>query len=215
MRWVSLEDAGRLSLNSVAANALREGLGLRAEEPSRPGAPLLFITGPPAAGKSSVARALCSRLERAAHIEVDLIRHMVISGYASPIAGVSDPLAAAAQNELQTANVVALARNFSLTGFHTILDLLLEAPEDLDQYLEVLAETGSIYLVTLMPALATLQRRDEGRPPAVRQGERVEAAYRSISSKNEVRGLRIDNTGLDIERTVSQIITNLDQARVV
>jgi len=45
---------------------------------------VIVLTGAPASGKSTVAESLASRLEHAAHIQVDFLRKMVKGGYASP-----------------------------------------------------------------------------------------------------------------------------------
>src|SRR5687768_7874585 len=46
--------------------------------------PLFLITGPPAAGKTTISRALMQRFERGLHIEVDVIREWVVKGIAHP-----------------------------------------------------------------------------------------------------------------------------------
>lgn len=214
-RWLRLGEIGDLVVDETALRALNDALGLGAGAPDLPGAPILFITGPAAAGKSTVSRATCRLLQRAAHIEVDLLRHMVISGYASPIAGRSDLMETAQQNDLQLANVAALARNFSLAGFHTIVDLVVTSPEELDLYLEPFAGLAPIHLVTLLPSIEVIAQRDRGREAAVQQGLRGAELHRLISENGESRGLSIDSSTQTPEETAAYIVENLERARIL
>lgn len=215
VRWLPVDDVADLDLSETAASALRDGLGLRTVEPPLPGAPVVFLTGPSAAGKSSVALALCERLPRSAHIEADRIRHMIISGYASPVPEASDPIAAARQADLQLLNVTALARNFSLAGFQTVIDLVLETPEELDRYLDAFTGLAPVYLVTLLPRAETLRQRDEGRPPSQRQGARSQELHRLLRNNGEQRGLRLDSSDLSVTETVARILDSFEAARVL
>ncbi|MGI8551112.1 MAG: NUDIX domain-containing protein [Dehalococcoidia bacterium] len=215
LRWVPLHEVGELTVDETTLRALAEGLGVHAAATPAPGAPVILIIGPSAAGKSTIARSLCRHFERSAHIEVDLLRHMVISGYASPVPGVANPFEAAQQKDLALANVASLARNFSLAGFQTVIDTVIESPEELDGYLEPFAGLAKTYVVTLLPSAASLRERDGGRTPDVRQGERSQDLLRLISVNGETRGLRFDTSSLSIGETTEYILAHLDQARVL
>ena len=45
---------------------------------------LWLISGIPGAGKSSVSRALAESLSKSTHLEVDLVREIVVTGYLAP-----------------------------------------------------------------------------------------------------------------------------------
>jgi 8-oxo-dGTP pyrophosphatase MutT (NUDIX family) len=176
--------------------------------------PVIVITGPASAGKSTVARELCRRFPRAAHIEVDELRDMVLSGYASPVPGQSDGVEAEAQNRLATLNAAALARNFSLAGMVAVIDEVLEGPEGLDGYLTALGPDMDVRVVTLLPDAAELARRDVGRLEGHRMGARSEQLWRIIAGNGETRGLRLDTSGWTVEETVDIILERLKEARV-
>jgi ADP-ribose pyrophosphatase YjhB (NUDIX family)/predicted kinase len=213
--WVALDTLDGMSVDETARRALREGLGIGSERDALPGAPIILITGPAGAGKSTVARLLCEQLERSAYLSVDAIRHLVVGGYASPIAGRASPLAAAEQNALQLANLAALARNFSLAGYHTVIDTVIESPEELDIYLKPFAGLARVCVVTLLPSPEALRQRDEARAPEARMGERSEELQRIIALNGETRGLRLDSSEMTPDETAAYVLANLDAARVL
>jgi hypothetical protein len=79
--------------------------------------PPLLLTGPPAAGKSTTALALARSAPRGAMIDVDDLRHLVVSGHAAPWEGVSGRL----QQQLGVANACDLARRFQAAGIEVVL----------------------------------------------------------------------------------------------
>ena len=214
-RWVAFDHENAIDIDEITLRAVHDGLGLTSEEASMAGAPIVVVTGPAGAGKSTVSRELCRRFERSAHINVDEIRKMVIAGYASPIVGRANPVAAAEQNSLQLANVAALARNFSLAGFHTVIDMVVESPEELDCYLEPFAGLAHVHVITLLPSSASLRERDAGRAMESRMGERSQELHRIITANGETRGLRLDSSHMTAEETADFILANLQTSQVL
>ncbi len=214
LRWVGLADARELVTTETQRAILRDCLA-GAQSAALPGAPITVITGPAAAGKSTIAGLLCTRLGRAAHIEVDLLRDMVISGYASPIPGASDPIASSEQMRLAAGNAAGLARNFSLAGFETVIDDVIETPDALDELLQGLSGVAPVYFITLLPDEVTLCQRDEEREPELRMGRRCLDLLAIYHRNSESRGLRIDNSRMSKSETVSWILANRDRARVL
>jgi predicted kinase len=84
----------------------------------------LVLTGGPAVGKSTCARALAGAADRAAFIDVDDIRQLIVAGAAAPW----DDARGAEQLLLGAANACAVARNLVSAGFEvTIADVLTPA----------------------------------------------------------------------------------------
>lgn len=176
-------------------------------------APVVIITGPAGAGKSTVARELCTAFERAAHIEVDEVHHMIVTGRASPVDRSPSAAEWARQRELATRNTAALARNFATSGITAVIDDVLESREELDQYLVYLGGMP-VFVFTLLPDVAALRERDAGRPPEQRMGDRCLELHRIISANGEDRGLRLDTSAMSVDGVVNTIIERLDSAMV-
>ncbi|MBI2760850.1 MAG: AAA family ATPase [Chloroflexi bacterium] len=177
-------------------------------------APVVIVTGPAGAGKSTVSRALCARFARAAHINVDEIRwKVIVSGYVSPEAAGEEAKEARRQRSLATRNASALASNFAADDFVAVIDDVLEQPHELDEYLAYLGGL-QVAFVTLLPDADTVRRRDEDRSPDDSMGERALELHRIISENGETRGLRLDTSNLTVEETVDVLLERLDEAWV-
>lgn len=126
---------------------------------------ILIITGPPAAGKSTVGPLIAKSLERCAVIDVDLVRLMLAKPHVPPWLGNEGQ----AQLRLGAENGCLLARNFAEDGCDVVL-------------LDVLTnETAQIYrrhfdelehkIVLLMPTLAESLNRNRERGQFLRDKE--------------------------------------------
>lgn len=79
--------------------------------------PPLVLTGGPAVGKSTCARALAQALPRAAVVDADDVRQLVVAGAVPPWRGVEGR----AQHALGAQNAAALARGFHAAGFAVVV----------------------------------------------------------------------------------------------
>lgn len=89
----------------------------------------LVLSGGPAVGKSTCGRMLASARERAAFIDVDDIRQLVVAGDAAPWSGPEG----VRQNNLAALNTSALARTLSSHGFDVVIADFV-TPESLTVY---------------------------------------------------------------------------------
>jgi adenylate kinase family enzyme len=121
---------------------------------------IIIVTGPPGAGKSSVAAALCERFDRMVHIDVDVLRHMVRAGYRHPWAG---DLQAHEQLRMAARNAAAMARESVATRYAVVVDDVVP-PEAAALYAELLKDIdANVHLVTLLPRLEVVLQRDAER----------------------------------------------------
>jgi len=88
----------------------------------------IVLSGGPAAGKSTCGRMLAESRARAAFIDVDNIRQLVVSGDATLWSGAEGER----QHRLAAVNTAALARNFAHAGHRRI-----ETPPAADAVLAV------------------------------------------------------------------------------
>lgn len=77
----------------------------------------LVLSGGPAAGKTTCGRLLAGERERAAYIDADDIRQLVVAGDATLWSG----RAGEEQHRLATRNVCAVGRNFLGAGFDVVV----------------------------------------------------------------------------------------------
>jgi tRNA uridine 5-carbamoylmethylation protein Kti12 len=79
--------------------------------------PVLILTGPPGAGKTTAARVLAERSERAVHVESDRFFQFIRSGFVEPWKPES-----AGQNEVVMRIVAGAAAAYASAGYFTIVD---------------------------------------------------------------------------------------------
>ena len=166
-----------------------------------------IISGIPGAGKPSVSKSLARRLPRAAHVETDLVREMIVTGYRAP--GMPPIEESDAQLELGAHNAALLADSFMAAGFTPIVDDVVLRLQ-LARYCEMLSR-WPVRLVVLAPTVEAVIERDRERKEK-HVGERYLYLHEEMLEQMQELGLWLDTSRTNVEETVDAIIRRADDA---
>jgi hypothetical protein len=182
-----------------------------------PGPVVVFITGPPGAGKTTVGQAWAESQPKAAAVDQDVVRRFIKGGFADAVKAWDADVRW--QWALARELCVGLARRYLDEGF----DCLIDAPcaprvpgntyEDWQILLDGLPVVGPI---VLLPDLATVQVRMAGRtgpkkipPPIVEQ-----LLYPiTLTWRDEPGAHLIDNSAMTVQETLDAVSAFISAAR--
>jgi hypothetical protein len=163
----------------------------------------LIITGPPGAGKSSVARLIAERLRRSALLDGDAINALIVSGFVWALGEPAEE--AARQVRLLHANLCSLAANFADAAITPVIDAVLPDGDRLDFFLETLAPRP-VLMVVLAPSADVCRRRNAGRPPETQFFfEGHEELMDRMREDFGTIGWWLDSSALSLEETVQRV----------
>jgi len=162
---------------------------------------ICLITGPAGSGKSSVSKALASKFERSAVIEVDTLRRMIKGGYARPWPHNEE---VELQLSLSAKNACDMATNLLEKGFSVFIDDVV-GKKLLEQYSNFF-QNKNFKAFLLMPSLESLLRRfdDRGNDKELRE-RTIELHKRFSEKKDKLNWQIIDSSEQTLEETTEQI----------
>lgn len=169
--------------------------------------PIFLILGTPAAGKSTVARALMRRFVRGLHLPVDDLRYMVVSGLVEP--GFEWPPELTLQLRLAREAAARTALAYAREGFAVAIDDFWQGETTDDDYLPLL--DSSCHRVLLRPSMEATLARLAARSPG--EGSFKEVLAQAIAlihgdmDRHPKTGWQVvDSSGLSVEETVDLIL---------
>ena len=173
--------------------------------------PIFIITGPPAAGKSTIAKAILQRFDKGLHIPVDDLREWVVSGIAHPVGWTEETTR---QFRLAEDGACQVAKNYHDAGFAIAIDHCA-GPNSLNDMIERWLHGLTVHRLVLAPTLEANQHRNR-----TRQGKNFDAGILETtierlnpmfrSEHPDLQGwVRIDNTNQTIEETVGSILAGV------
>jgi predicted kinase len=121
--------------------------------------PILILTGAPGTGKTTVARLVAERADRAVHIESDCFFHFIASGYLRPWKPESHE-----QNKTVMRIVGEVAVRYRQAGYQTIVDGIIIPGWFFEPLRDAIKASGfDVAYAVLRPPLAVAVKRAAGR----------------------------------------------------
>ncbi|HUZ16581.1 MAG TPA: phosphotransferase [Gaiellaceae bacterium] len=162
-----------------------------------------LITGPMAAGKSTVARLLASRFERGVYLEGDFFRRNVVSGR---VEMTPDPSPEALEQlRLRYALAAAAADSYVDAGFTVALEDVVIGP--FLEEVEAMIHSRPRHVVVLAPSMAAVAAREEGREDkGYTDGWTIDRHYADFVTETPRIGRWLETTEQTPEETVEAIL---------
>jgi predicted kinase len=174
--------------------------------------PVLILTGPPGAGKTTTATALAGRFPRAVHLESDRFFQFIRSDYVEPWRPESDH-----QNRVVMRIVAEAAARYAAAGYFTVIDGIVIPGWFLEPVREVLHDAGHQVALAVLRAplslcLARVQEREGG--PEADSGA-LEQIWQSFADVGEFEANVLEPAGEDVEKVTEILAGHLEDNRLL
>jgi GrpB-like predicted nucleotidyltransferase (UPF0157 family) len=160
------------------------------------------ITGPMAAGKSTVAHLLAARFERGVHLEGDVFRRSIVSGRAEMTPEPSPE--ALDQLQLRYRLAASAVDAYAEAGFCVVLEDVVAGPA-LGE-LRTAIHSRPCHVIVLLPSRDAIATREAGRDHKGYGAWTIEQLYEGFASSTPRIGVWLDTTLLSPEETVDAIV---------
>ena len=164
---------------------------------------IYLITGPMAAGKTTVARLLASRFEQGVHLEGDVFRRFVVSGRVEMTPNPSPE--ALEQLRLRYRLAAAAADEYFEAGFSVALEDVVAGPWLSECHTMIRGQP--CHVAVLVPSVEAVATREAGRSgKGYVGGWTIQKHYDDFISTTPRIGHWLDSTEQTPEETVDEIL---------
>lgn len=163
---------------------------------------IVILSGPPGAGKGTVAEALCERYDRTVHLETDLLYDSIRMGYVPPWRDGSDR-----QNHMVSRAAARAATAYAEEMYGVFIDGVIGA-HLLPEYIEELKRAGvPVHFVVLLPTLNEIVRRASAREKQIAWTDDMFAkAYALFADSGAFPAHRIDSSSMTAQQTADAVM---------
>jgi chloramphenicol 3-O-phosphotransferase len=171
---------------------------------------VMVLTGPPGAGKTTVAAAIADAFEPSVNLRADDFFGYLRRGRLAPWTVEAHP-----QNVVVLSAIGAAAGRYARGGYAVVVDGIV-GPWMLDVLLEAVGDAVPSYYTCLRPSLEVARRRATSRtdPPAFSELAPIEHMYRAFEDLGELERTVVDSSELTVEQTAEHILATLDTRRL-
>ena len=160
---------------------------------------MLILSGPPGAGKTTIAHALTTPCSvPAVHLHSDDFYHFIKHGYIAPYLPESN-----AQNQVVIEAVAAAALIYAKGGYFVVVDGIL-GPWLLERFRAAI--DVPLHYVVLRPDLRTTLARAQGRnSDGLRETDPIRGLHQQFADLGDLEGHAIDTTAQSVPVTLNAV----------
>jgi predicted kinase len=165
--------------------------------------PILILTGAPGSGKTTVARLVAERADRAVHVESDCFFHFIASGYLPPWRPESHE-----QNKTVMRIVGEVAVRYGQAGYQTIVDGIIIPGWFFEPLRDTIKASGFdvAYAVLRPPLAVAVERAADRRSSRLPDAAVVEQLWHDFSDLGALERHAIETTQRQTAEETAELV---------